>query len=162
MGPFSEEPGGQIQRTPHPHRALQPTSIEPHWQARWAQLGQYRTDLYDTERRKFYLLTMYPYPSGDIHIGHWYIITPTDAIARFFHRMHGENVFLPIGFDAFGLPAENAAIKNNINPRDWTMSNIDNMRRHCGRWARRSTGRRRSSPPIPTTTAGTSGSSSSS
>ena len=71
---------------------------------------------------------MYPYPSGDIHIGHWYIITPTDAIARF-HRMHGENVFLPIGFDAFGLPAENAAIKNNINPRDWTMSNIDNMRR---------------------------------
>ena len=71
---------------------------------------------------------MYPYPSGDIHIGHWYIMTPTDAIARF-HRMHGENVFLPIGFDAFGLPAENAAIKNNINPRDWTMSNIDNMRR---------------------------------
>ena len=71
---------------------------------------------------------MYPYPSGDIHIGHWYIITPTDAIARF-HRMHGENVFLPIGFDAFGLPAENAAIKNNINPRDWTMRNIDNMRR---------------------------------
>ena len=83
-----------------------------------------------TTRRgaKFYLLTMYPYPSGDIHIGHWYIMTPTDAIARF-HRMHGENVFLPIGFDAFGLPAENAAIKNNINPRDWTMSNIDNMRR---------------------------------
>nr|MBA2381923.1 leucine--tRNA ligase [Chloroflexota bacterium] len=71
---------------------------------------------------------MYPYPSGDIHIGHWYIKTPTDAIARF-HRMHGENVFLPIGFDAFGLPAENAAIKNDINPRDWTMSNIDNMRR---------------------------------
>ena len=105
-----------------------PTTIEPRWQARWAELGLYRTDLYDTERRKFYLLTMYPYPSGDIHIGHWYIITPTDAIARF-HRMHGENVFLPIGFDAFGLPAENAAIKNNINPRDWTMSNIDNMRR---------------------------------
>ena len=105
-----------------------PTTIEPRWQARWDELGLYRTDLYETERRKFYLLTMYPYPSGDIHIGHWYIITPTDAIARF-HRMHGENVFLPIGFDAFGLPAENAAIKNNINPRDWTMSNIDNMRR---------------------------------
>ena len=90
--------------------------------------GRYRTDLHDTSRPKFYLLTMYPYPSGDIHIGHWYIMTPTDAIARF-HRMHGENVFLPIGFDAFGLPAENAAIKNNINPRDWTMSNIENMRR---------------------------------
>ncbi|MBI3746287.1 MAG: leucine--tRNA ligase [Chloroflexi bacterium] len=105
-----------------------PASIEPRWQARWAELGLYRTDLHDRERPRFYLLTMYPYPSGDIHIGHWYIITPTDAIARF-HRMHGENVFLPIGFDAFGLPAENAAIKNNINPRDWTMRNIDNMRR---------------------------------
>ena len=104
------------------------TSIEPRWQKRWEELGLHRTDLYDTSRPKFYLLTMYPYPSGDIHIGHWYIITPTDAIARF-HRMHGENVYLPIGFDAFGLPAENAAIRNNINPRDWTMSNIDNMRR---------------------------------
>ncbi|HTG41602.1 MAG TPA: class I tRNA ligase family protein, partial [Methylomirabilota bacterium] len=103
-------------------------SIEPRWQSKWAALNLYRTDLHDTSRPKFYLLTMYPYPSGDLHIGHWYITTPTDAIARF-HRMHGENVFLPIGFDAFGLPAENAAIKNNINPRDWTMSNIENMRR---------------------------------
>jgi leucyl-tRNA synthetase len=105
-----------------------PVTIEPRWQSRWDELAMYRTDLYDTSRPKFYLLTMFPYPSGDIHIGHWYIKTPTDAIARF-HRMHGENVFLPIGFDAYGLPAENAAIKNNINPRDWTMSNIDNMRR---------------------------------
>jgi leucyl-tRNA synthetase len=105
-----------------------PASIEPRWQARWDELGLHKTDLKDTSRPRFYLLTMYPYPSGDIHIGHWYIKTPTDAIARF-HRMHGENVFLPIGFDAFGLPAENAAIKNNINPRDWTMSNIANMRR---------------------------------
>ena len=105
-----------------------PATIEPRWQKTWDELGLYRTDLGDDSRPKFYLLTMYPYPSGDIHIGHWYIKTPTDAIARF-HRMHGENVFLPIGFDAFGLPAENAAIRNGINPRDWTMSNIDNMRR---------------------------------
>ena len=104
-----------------------PASIEPRWQRTWDEAGLYATDLNDGTRRKFYLLTMYPYPSGDIHIGHWYIKTPTDALARF-HRMHGENVFLPIGFDAFGLPAENAAIKNNINPRDWTMRNIDNMR----------------------------------
>jgi leucyl-tRNA synthetase len=104
-----------------------PASIEPRWQARWEELGLYRTDLSDT-RKRYYLLTMYPYPSGDLHIGHWYIKTPTDAIARF-HRMHGENVFLPIGFDAFGLPAENAAIKNKVNPRDWTMKNIENMRR---------------------------------
>jgi leucyl-tRNA synthetase len=105
-----------------------PASIEPRWQKKWNELGLHRTDLHEEGRPPYYLLTMYPYPSGDIHIGHWYIITPTDAIARFL-RMHGENVFLPIGFDAFGLPAENAAIKNNINPRTWTMSNIDNMRR---------------------------------
>jgi leucyl-tRNA synthetase len=105
-----------------------PTAIEPRWQRRWAELGLYDTDLADDSRPKFYLLTMYPYPSGDIHIGHWYVAAPTDAMARF-HRMHGENVFLPIGFDAFGLPAENAAIKNKIHPRTWTMSNIDNMRR---------------------------------
>jgi leucyl-tRNA synthetase len=105
----------------------QPTEIEPRWQQRWDELGLHKTDLGDT-RRKYYLLTMYPYPSGDIHIGHWYIKTPTDALARF-QRMHGKNVFLPIGFDAFGLPAENAAIKNRVNPRDWTMQNIANMRR---------------------------------
>ncbi len=105
----------------------QPAEIEPRWQRRWDELGLYRTDLADA-RRKFYLLTMYPYPSGDIHIGHWYIKTPTDALARF-HRMHGRNVFLPIGFDAFGLPAENAAIARGIHPREWTMHNIENMRR---------------------------------
>jgi leucyl-tRNA synthetase len=106
----------------------EPTAIEPRWQQRWAELGLYDTNLDDAKKPKFYLLTMYPYPSGDLHIGHWYIMTPTDALARF-HRMHGRNVFLPIGFDAFGLPAENAAIKNKIHPRQWTMKNIDNMRR---------------------------------
>ena len=64
---------------------------------------------------------MYPYPSGDLHIGHWYIVTPSDALARF-RRMHGYNVFFPIGFDAFGLPAENAAIKNGGHPFTWTMA----------------------------------------
>jgi leucyl-tRNA synthetase len=103
-------------------------AIEKRWQARWEEERVGRTDLEDSSRPKFYLLTMYPYPSGDIHIGHWYIKTPTDALARF-HRMHGKNVFLPIGFDAFGLPAENAAIARGINPRDWTMANIDKMRR---------------------------------
>jgi leucyl-tRNA synthetase len=104
-----------------------PASIEPRWQARWEELGLHHTDLERT-RDRYYLLTMYPYPSGDLHTGHWYIVTPTDALARF-RRMHGKNVFFPIGFDAFGLPAENAAIRNNINPRDWTMTNIENMRR---------------------------------
>jgi leucyl-tRNA synthetase len=109
-------------RTRYDHAA-----IEPKWQARWSELGLYDTDLDDRSKPKYYLLTMYPYPSGALHIGHWYIKTPTDAIARY-RRMHGYNVFLPIGFDAFGLPAENAAIKNNINPRDWTMANIETMR----------------------------------
>jgi leucyl-tRNA synthetase len=104
-----------------------PSAIEPRWQQRWDELALYHTDL-ENPRERYYLLTMYPYPSGDIHIGHWYIKTPTDALARF-RRMHGKNVFLPIGFDAFGLPAENAAIKNRVNPRDWTMRNIENMRR---------------------------------
>ena len=105
----------------------QPAEIEPRLQARWAELGLYHADLEDATRPRFYALTMYDYPSGDLHIGHWYAKTPIDAIARF-HRMHGENVFMPIGFDAFGLPAENAAIKNRVNPRTWTMNNIAKMR----------------------------------
>jgi leucyl-tRNA synthetase len=119
------QPGEPIERTRV--ERYDAASIEPRWQARWDELRLYNTDLDDAKNR-YYLLTMYPYPSGDIHIGHWYIKTPTDAIARY-QRMHGKNVFLPIGFDAFGLPAENAAIKQKINPRDWTMSNIANMRR---------------------------------
>jgi leucyl-tRNA synthetase len=105
-----------------------PTTIEPRWQTRWAELGLHDTDLVDDRRPKYYLLTMYPYPSGDLHIGHWYIVTPSDALARY-RRMHGDNVFFPIGFDAFGLPAENAAIKNGGHPFTWTMSNIETMRR---------------------------------
>jgi len=105
-----------------------PTAIEPRWQARWAELGLHDTDLTGDPRPKYYLLTMYPYPSGDLHIGHWYIVTPSDALARY-RRMHGYNVFFPIGFDAFGLPAENAAIRNGGHPFTWTMSNIETMRR---------------------------------
>jgi leucyl-tRNA synthetase len=106
----------------------EPSAIEPRWQARWEELGLHRTDLHDTTRPRYYLLTMYLYPSGDLHIGHWYIMTPTDAIGRF-RRMHGDNVFFPVGYDAFGLPAENAAIKSGRHPREWTMRNIETMRR---------------------------------
>ncbi len=104
-----------------------PAAIEPRWQAKWDELRLYATDLQDDSRPRYYLLTMYDYPSGSLHIGHWYVKTPTDAIGRY-RRMRGENVFMPVGFDAFGLPAENAAIKNRIHPRDWTMANIDKMR----------------------------------
>src|SRR3954463_15183317 len=105
-----------------------PQEIEPRWQARWEEIGLHRTDLDNDPRRPYYLVTMYPYPSGDLHIGHWYIVTPTDAIGRY-QTMNGKNVFFPIGFDAFGLPAENAAIKNGVHPREWTYQNICNMRR---------------------------------
>jgi leucyl-tRNA synthetase len=122
--PAPTGPGSERERVPR----YEPASIEPRWQQRWEQLGLHRTDLADDRRRRYYLLTMYPYPSGDLHIGHWYIVTPTDAHARF-RRMNGDNVFFPIGFDAFGLPAENAAIRSGIHPAQWTMRNIENMRR---------------------------------
>ncbi|MFM2104769.1 MAG: hypothetical protein RL006_936 [Chloroflexota bacterium] len=105
-----------------------PREIEPRWQAHWESLGLHTTDLTDASRPRYYLLTMWPYPSGDLHIGHWYIMTPTDALARY-KRAKGLNVFYPVGFDAFGLPAENAAIKRKIHPRDWTVANMENMRR---------------------------------
>ncbi len=104
-----------------------PKAIEAKWQARWEADGLYRVQD-DPRRPKFYFLTMYPYPSGDLHIGHWYAMTPSDAKARYL-RMRGCNVLFPIGFDAFGLPAENAAIQHGIHPYKWTMANIERMRR---------------------------------
>ena len=104
-----------------------PVAIDRKWQERWAADSLY-TVKDDDERPKWYELTMYPYPSGDLHIGHWYAMSPSDCHARF-RRMQGYNVLHPIGFDAFGLPAENAAISRGIHPHTWTMSNIENMRR---------------------------------
>ncbi|HSJ59567.1 MAG TPA: class I tRNA ligase family protein, partial [Anaerolineae bacterium] len=104
-----------------------PQEIEARWQARWEAEGLYRSEV-QPGRPKHYALTMLPYPSGDLHIGHWYAMAPADARARFM-RMRGYNVLFPIGFDAFGLPAENAAIQRGIHPHVWTMSNIEKMRR---------------------------------
>ncbi len=104
-----------------------PQEIEKKWQLRWEADHIY--EAHETsERPKWYALTMFPYTSGDLHIGHWYAMAPSDVHARF-KRMKGYNVFHPIGFDAFGLPAENAAIKHGIHPHTWTMRNIENMRR---------------------------------
>jgi len=105
-----------------------PQQIEPKWQKRWEDDGLYRT-VEDPTRPKYYLLTMLPYPSANyLHIGHWYVMAPSDARARYI-RMKGYNVFYPIGFDAFGLPAENAAIQRGIHPFKWAWDSIEVMRR---------------------------------
>ena len=100
--------------------------IEKKWQKKWDTDELYRSVI-DESKEKHYALTMLPYPSGDLHIGHWYAMTPSDSRARY-KRMNGFNVLFPIGFDSFGLPAEGAAIKNNIHPKKWTYANIDRMR----------------------------------
>ena len=104
-----------------------PREIEKKWQDKWAADGIYEVSE-ESDRPKFYALTMLPYTSGDLHIGHWYAMAPSDVYARF-KRMQGYNVLHPMGFDAFGLPAENAAISHGIHPYVWTMKNIENMRR---------------------------------
>ncbi len=109
--------------TPKPYNH---TEIEAKWQKKWEADGLYHADI-DPKKPKHYALTMLPYPSGDLHIGHWYAMTPSDARARFM-RMQGYNVLFPMGFDAFGLPAENAAIKSGIHPKVRTYDNIERMR----------------------------------
>ncbi|MEJ2048029.1 MAG: leucine--tRNA ligase, partial [Dehalococcoidia bacterium] len=104
-----------------------PQEIERKWQQKWAEDRLYEVTE-DATKTKWYALTMFPYTSGDLHIGHWYAMAPSDVHARF-KRMQGYNVLHPMGFDAFGLPAENAAIKRGIHPFTWTMQNVDNMRR---------------------------------
>jgi leucyl-tRNA synthetase len=104
-----------------------PQEVEKKWQQRWAEDKLYEVSD-DDPRPKWYALTMFPYTSGDLHIGHWYNNIPADVHARY-RRMRGFNVLHPMGFDAFGLPAENAAINRGIHPFKWTMQNIENMRR---------------------------------
>jgi leucyl-tRNA synthetase len=102
-------------------------SIEADARAKWESEETYKTDLNNTEKEPYYLLVEFPYPSGDLHTGHWYAYAMPDIYARYL-RMIGKNVLFPIGFDSFGLPAENAAIKNKLDPRKWTYDNMDRMR----------------------------------
>ncbi|MBI4039194.1 leucine--tRNA ligase [Candidatus Daviesbacteria bacterium] len=107
-----------------------PSNIEPKWQKKWAQEDLNKTDLSNT-KNKYYVLVELPYTSGDLHMGHWFTFTMGDILARF-KRRQGCNVLFPNGFDAFGLPAENAAIKQKVHPRDWTYQNIARMKEQFG------------------------------
>jgi leucyl-tRNA synthetase len=102
------------------------TAIEDRWMKTWIDGRYWSAPEVPDEKLKRYTLTMYPYPSGDLHMGHVEIFSIHDSIARFY-RMNDYQVLNPIGFDAFGLPAENAAIKRGINPREWTYANIDKI-----------------------------------
>jgi len=109
-------------RIPYDH-----TRIEERWQRRWAESGAFTARRDPKRPRKFYCLEMFPYPSGDLHVGHMRNYTLGDVTARF-HRMRGFNVLYPQGFDAFGQPAEQAAVQRGIHPAEWTFQCIDRMR----------------------------------
>jgi len=121
----------------------EPAEIEPRWQRAWEEEGLYRaSDDPEDTRPRFYALDMFPYPSGDLHLGHAEAFSGGDAVARF-RALRGHNVLHPIGWDSFGLPAENAAIKRGIHPKQWTYENIEQQARSFKRmgmsfdWTRR-------------------------
>ena len=101
--------------------------IEDKWQKIWTENDQYKTDTTDSSKPNYYTLEMFPYPSGNIHMGHVRNYSIGDVVARF-KKMEGYNVLHPMGWDSFGLPAENAAIKHGVHPHKWTMANIEDMK----------------------------------
>ena len=104
-----------------------PNDIEPKWQQRWAEARLAEVDTAKADAgAKLYMLNMFPYPSGDLHVGHGRNYILGDVVFRFF-RMQGRAALNPMGWDAFGLPAENAALRNRIPPREWTRANIQRM-----------------------------------
>lgn len=109
------------------HKKFNNKEIETKWQEIWKESGIYDVGERDGSKEKEYILVEWPYPSGNLHIGHWHAFAVPDIYARF-RRMNGVQVLYPMGFDAFGLPAENAAIKRNTSPKDWTEGNIEFMR----------------------------------
>src|SRR3989344_6103310 len=103
--------------------AYDPTQVEPKWQKKWEKEKVYEVDLKKAQN-PYYSLAMFPYPSGDkLHVGHWYNYAPADSFSRYM-RMHGKDVLHPMGFDAFGLPAENYAIKTGVPPAESITKNV--------------------------------------
>jgi leucyl-tRNA synthetase len=109
------------------HKKFDSAAIEKKWQQIWAEEGIYDVGARDKSKEKEYVLVEWPYPSGNLHIGHWYAFAVPDIYVRY-KRMMGKQVLYPMGFDAFGLPAENAAIKRNLDPKNWTNDNIAYMK----------------------------------
>jgi leucyl-tRNA synthetase len=109
------------------HKKFDSSAVEKKWQQIWREEGIYDVGERDSSKEKEYVLVEWPYPSGNLHIGHWYAFAVPDIYVRY-KRMMGKQVLFPMGFDAFGLPAENAALKHNTNPKDWTNQNISYMK----------------------------------
>jgi leucyl-tRNA synthetase len=110
------------------HKKFNHQEIEKKWQEEWKHSGIYNVGERDATKEKKYVLVEWPYPSGNLHIGHWFAFAVVDIYVRAL-RMQGKQVLFPIGFDAFGLPAENAAIKRNLDPKEWTESNVAYMKK---------------------------------
>ena len=133
-----------------------PADIEPRWQAYWSERKTFAASNV-SEKPKYYTLSMFPYPSGSgLHVGHPESYTAIDIVARY-KRMKGFNVLNPMGWDAFGLPAERAAVRENRHPAEITAENIAYFKNHCCGLASPSIGIEKFQPPVPTTTDGPSG-----
>ena len=124
----TNRPGSEGGESDNDFDRYTPANIEKKWQAKWEADGIYEAADSVEGKEDYFALTMFPYPSGELHMGHWYAYAPADTYARF-KRMQGYNVMQPQGFDSFGLPAENAAIERGEDPREWTYKNIENSRR---------------------------------